>query len=210
MSDKRIHWNPEKKAAAVTAYIALGNSELVEAITKIPAGTIRAWRRMEWWKELEGVLREEEHSTLDSKLRKVVEKSLELVMDRLENGDFVFDQKTSQCIRRPVNLKDVHKVSTETIDRREILKKFSVKAINKPSLENHIKELAAQFEQFTKSLRRPREVDVIDVEVITDAEKTRLQIGVPELSRNTGTDQKALTAQPSPSGDGAHVGETSQ
>ena len=64
MSDKRIHWNPEKKAAAVTAYIALGNSELVEAITKIPSGTIRAWRRMEWWKELEGVLREDRKSVV--------------------------------------------------------------------------------------------------------------------------------------------------
>ena len=208
MSDKRHHWKPEKKAAAVTAYIALGNSELVEALTKIPAGTIRAWKRMEWWKELEGVLREEEHSTLDSKLRKVVEKSLDLVMDRLDNGDFVFDQKSGQCIRKPVNLKDVHKVSVETIDRREILKKFSVKAIAKPSLENHIKELAAQFEQFTKSLRRPREVDVIDVEVIKDAETTQFSSRVRSLPGQAGSDQKALTAQPSPSGDGANTGET--
>ena len=210
MSDKRIHWNPEKKAAAVTAYIALGNSELVEAITKIPSATIRAWRRMEWWKELEGVLREEEHSTLDSKLRRVVEKSLELVMDRLENGDFVFDQQSGQVVRKPVNLRDVHKVSTETIDRREILKRFSVKAIEKPSLENHIKELAAQFEQFTKSLRRPREVDVIDVEVITDAEKTRLPSGIRSLPGQAGSDQEQIRTQPSPSSNGAHVGETSQ
>ena len=208
MSQTRIHWPIEKKAAAVTAYIALGNSELVEAITKIPSATIRAWRRMEWWKELEGVLREEEHSTLDSKLRKVVEKSLDLVMDRLDNGDFVFDQKSGQCVRKPVNLKDVHKVSTETIDRREILKKFSVKAIEKPSLENHIKELAAQFEQFTKSLRRPREVDVIDVEVIKDAETTQLQTRIQPISFETGTDQKQIGTQPSSSGNGTNARET--
>ena len=152
---------------------------------------------MEWWKELEGVLREEEHSTLDSKLRKVVEKSLDLVMDRLDNGDFVFDQKSGQCVRKPVNLKDVHKVSVETIDRREILKKFSVKAIAKPSLETHVAQLAEEFAKFTRTLREG-----------VERRGEELQARVSVISGDTGTDQKALTAQPSPSGDGANTGET--
>ena len=197
MSDKRLHYSPEKKAQVVTAYIALGNAELVEAITKVSASTIRGWKRQEWWKELEGVLREEEHSTLDSKLRKVVEKSLDLVMDRLDNGDFVFDQKSGQCVRKPVSLKDVHKVSTETIDRREILKRFSVKAIAKPNLEHHVAQLAEQFAQFNKTLREG-----------VERRGQELQARISVLPRDTGTDQTALTAQPSPSGDGADVRET--
>jgi len=193
MADKRHHWSPEKRAQVVTAYIALGNSELVEAITKVPAGTVRKWKTEDWWKELEGILREEEHFTLDSRLRKVVEKSLDLVMDRLDNGDFYFDQKTGKVERKPVNLRDVHKVSAETIDRRALLAKFSSKAMDKPSLEEHVKKLAEEFAKFTQTLKGVRD-------------GTGLQEGVQNLPGQAGTDQESVPAEPSALGSGESSG----
>jgi hypothetical protein len=51
-------WSESKKLEAVTTYLAVGNSKMVEAITRIPAGTIRKWRTEGWWHELEGLLKE--------------------------------------------------------------------------------------------------------------------------------------------------------
>ena len=193
MADKRTHWSAEKRAQVVTAYIALGNSELVEAITKVPAGTVRKWKREDWWMELEGILREEESFTLDAKLRKVVDKSLDLVMERLENGDFVFDQKTGEVTRKPVNLRDVHKVSAETIDRRALLAKFSNKAVDKPSLEDHVKKLAEEFAKFTQTLRG-----------VPNAQE--LQERVREVPREAGADQESSSTEQSPLDDGKEDG----
>ena len=59
---------------------------------------------------------------MDTKLTKIVDKSLDAVLDRVENGDFIYDQKSGQIKRRPAALRDIHRVATDTLSKRELLR----------------------------------------------------------------------------------------
>lgn len=143
-------WPMEKRVEAVTAYIALGKSNLVEAVTGVPPGTIRQWKTQDWWRELEYQLREEDNLELDAKLKKIVNKSLDAVLDRLENGDFFYDVKTGRIDRMPAKLRDVAKVSADAVDKTLLLQKFNKKVEDTPKLDDHLKKLAQEFANIIK------------------------------------------------------------
>ena len=115
-------YSPDKKAEVVGAYLALGNASLVEAVTKVAAGTIRAWRTNQWWRHLEAGIRDEENLQLDVRLTKVVGRTLDLLEDRLSSGDYMYDPKSAQLIRKPVNADTLNKISADMFDRRQILR----------------------------------------------------------------------------------------
>lgn len=138
-------WPYEKRVEVISAYIATGSSKLVESLTGVANGTVRQWRCQDWWKELEAQMRSEGNMELDAKLRKLVDKSLDAVMDRLENGEFIFNVKTGKVDRMPAKLRDVAKVASEAIDKSVLLQKFTRNVEELPKLDDHLKKLAAEF-----------------------------------------------------------------
>lgn len=145
-------WSQGQKIEAVQAYIVFGKAPQVEAVTGIPRGTIAQWRTQEWWKELESELRSEDDIELSGRLKRTLDKSLEVVTDRLEHGDFSYDQKTGTLIRKPVSMRDAHQVTKDLIDKRRVLD-------NKPThiTENRVEDrllvLAQKFEEFASSFK---------------------------------------------------------
>ena len=115
-------WSQEARIAAVSQYLVLGNMALVSATTGVPHQLLRAWKQQPWWAETEAQVRATENLQVDNKLTKIVDKSLDVVMDRIENGEFVYNQKTGAIIRKPVNMKDVAKVSVDMLSKRELLR----------------------------------------------------------------------------------------
>lgn len=143
-------WSPEKRVEVVTAYLALGKSNLVEAVTGVPPGTVRQWKTQDWWKDLESELSNEQNIELDAKLKKVVNRSLDAVMDRLEHGDFFFNVRTGQIERTPAKLRDVAKVAGDAIDKSVLMQKVVRKLEEAPKLDDHLKGLAEQFARIVK------------------------------------------------------------
>jgi hypothetical protein len=159
----------------ITAYIALGKSNLVEAVTGVPPGTVRQWKTQDWWRELEYQLRDEGNLELDAKLKKIVNKSLDGVLDRLEHGDFFYDVKTGRIDRMPAKLRDIAKVSADAIDKSVLLQKFTRKVEETPKLDDHLKKLAAEFAAIIQGTAN----------AVHDQRKEGLQEGTPvgEASR---------------------------
>ena len=165
-------WDDKKKLEAVTTYLAAGTLELTSAITNIPTQTLRNWKRTDWWKKYTEELQYEDNIKLDAKLEKIMNKSLDAVLDRVENGDVMYDPRTGKQIRIPAKLRDVQKVTTDIIDKRQFLRK-----VNKPEVEkheqitaDHLVQLAQAFAQFANGNKAPpKEVNIIDSEVIEDA-----------------------------------------
>lgn len=79
-----------------------------------------------------------------------MDKALDSVMDRLENGEFIYDEKTGKVKRVPAKMRDTNKVLTDMIDKRALIKK-----VNKPQEEtkaitaDHLVRLAEAFAKFT-------------------------------------------------------------
>jgi hypothetical protein len=154
MSDKNHKegewWSDAKRIEVVTTWLALGKIPLVSSCTGVPEGTIRQWRTQPWWKELEISIQTETDQELDAKLAKRIDKALDVIWDRLEHGDFLYDPKSGEFIRKPVNMKDVNKVMIDMVDKRLLLRKQPKEQQSQEAVGDILKNLAKEFEQMAK------------------------------------------------------------
>lgn len=163
---KEKHYSDSQKLEAVTTWLALGNLRLTAAVLKIGEPTIRLWRSKDWWKELETELRLQEDLQLSNRLQKIITKSFDQVEDRLSNGDYIYDQKSGQLVRKPVSMKDAHKVAVDLVDKREFLINKMPQTITKDAIDDKLLKLAEKFAQIAQSMKAPVEVtDVVFGEI---------------------------------------------
>ena len=123
-------------------------------------------------------------------------------MDRLDNGDYLYDPKTGTFIRKPVSMKDTWKVSTEMIDKRLLLRKQPKEQASQEAVGDILKNLAKEFADMARKKVKDKTSEEVNgaqrhgIEPSTQ-ESTELQIGVQELSGETGTDQESVPSEPS-------------
>jgi hypothetical protein len=146
-------WTDQKRIEVVTSYMALGSPALVEAVTGVPRATISSWKQEVWWKDLVHEIQGEEDVKLDRRLEKIVDRSLDAVVDRIENGDFDIDRKTGEIRRIPTKLKDLHRVSVDLIDKRALLRSRQSTKRNEAVEGDRLLKLAEQFAQFARALK---------------------------------------------------------
>lgn len=151
-------WPWEKKYEVVTQWLVLGNIRLVSELTKVPDHTIRTWKTQEWWGELVASIKQEQQIKTSSKLSRIIEKSLDAVEDRLENGEMVVDRKTGEILRRPVVLKDAAKAANDLLARQAILEKNSgVSSETNESMQDILANIAKEFKKFNKEVNKTLE-----------------------------------------------------
>ena len=172
---KGKHWSDSQKLEAVQTYLMLGSVRMTSAALKIPEITLKVWRASTWWKDLESELKIQDELQLSTRLKKIAEKSFAAVEDRLEHGNFVFDQKTGKIRRIPVNLKDAHKVALDSIQQKELIGKKHVEVANDGQIMNKLEQLANKFAEMAtdkfkqikdenRTLELVEEVDYIEGE----------------------------------------------
>ena len=162
-------WSQEKKIQTVTTYLALGNAPMTEAVTGVPRGTIRQWKLQQWWKDLESDIRNEEDSELDVKLSKIIDKSLDAVLDRVENGDFLFDSKTNKFVRKPVHMRDALNAVTQIFDKRNLLRGKPTSRVEKQNVTDNLAKLAEEFAKFARSKTIQGEVIAEDIGTVGES-----------------------------------------
>lgn len=140
----------------------------------IPYDTLTAWRYQTWWDRIASEIRTEGHLELSNKLKKVAEKALETTLDRLDNGEWILNQKTGELVRKPVSMKDAHKVAESMIDRALDLEKKPVDEAHNQKVENTLAQLAENFARMAMGLKPIK--DTIEYEDVTDA----VQVGETE------------------------------
>jgi transposase-like protein len=206
-------WSREAKIQAVSQYLVLGNMALVSATTGIPHQLLRAWKQQPWWKETEVEVRATENLEMDNKLSKIVDKSLDAVLDRIENGEFVYNQKTGMMVRKSVTMKDAAKVSVDLLSKRELLRGNATerKETTQISVAEQLKELALEFAKWQKPQAKQQDVlDVETVEIIEQDEddaiyeerETGLQEGSGSLYEQASSEEEACGTERSSGGDG--------
>lgn len=164
------HWPDKKKIEVVTTWLALGKVPMVEGVTGVPQATIRQWKMQPWWKEMVDQIQTESNQELDTKLSKIIERSLDAVNERIEGGEFILDSRTGQVKRIPVKMKDVHRVAVDLLDKRDLLR--GRPAQEKAELQNKdiLKKLADQFADWVKlNMKQPKVID-IEGEVVSSSQ----------------------------------------
>ena len=168
----RKRWGDQQKIEAVSTYVVLGGNATQTAIAlQIPAETLRIWTKTQWWKDLYDEIKQQENIELSHKLQKIVTRSLALVEDRLENGDFFYDQKTGKVVRKEVSLRDAHEVMKSSFNMKESIEKPQTVALEENSINDKLAALAKQFEQFAVAQKEKPAINVTDVVFVENKEE---------------------------------------
>lgn len=144
------HWKESKKIEAVTTYLSTGNLTETARILAVPIRTLESWKISDWWKEMVARIQADEDQQLDAKTSKAINKALDGLMDRIEHGEYVYDQKTGQLKRAPAKLRDLNTAFNHLLDKRQLLRNKPTKIIEQQSTAIALQNLAAQFANFTK------------------------------------------------------------
>jgi hypothetical protein len=176
-------WDDKKKVEVVTTYLALGKVPMVESVTGVPRATIRQWKLQPWWTELVSQIQEESSQELDTKLTRIIDKSLDTVNERIDNGEFILDSKTGTVKRVPVKLKDVHKVASDLLDKRDLVRGRPSQRGESTQTVDILVKLAQQFQSWVQK-HEPRVIEG-EVVAIHDQREEGLQEGVQQVPLQT-------------------------
>lgn len=89
MGEHRHHYTDEEREQAVRAYLALGSYQKAEDMTGVTWQAIALWKHRDpqWWDEMVGKIQAEMEERYRAGWRNVLTKSLDVMQDRLENGN---------------------------------------------------------------------------------------------------------------------------
>lgn len=159
-------WSDKQKLETVQTYLMLGNAAMTARVLKIPEDTVYRWRKSAWWKEIEGELRVQDELQLSARLKKIVVSSLDAVEERLEHGDYVYDQKSGQMRRKPVSMKDAHKVSMDLIEKKHLIDNRNAPSASEEQMQDKLLKMMIQFSEFAQGkLKENNTIEVEDVEI---------------------------------------------
>ena len=161
------HWKEAKRIEAVVTYLANGNLAETSRQLGVPISTMEMWKRAEWWKDLVEKIQAEEDQQLDAKTSKIINKALENIMDRIENGEDIYDQKTGKIKKMPVKLRDLNVAFNSLLDKRQLLRNKPTKIVEQHSTATQLQNLAEQFAKFVeKKIEEPPTQHYIDGDTV--------------------------------------------
>jgi hypothetical protein len=103
---------------------------------------------------------------MNTKLSKIVDKSLSVIEDRLENGDIILNNKTGDLIRKPVSLKDANSVTKDLLAHQIRVEELTNKMeVQKETVADQLKLLAQEFSKWSRKLVQTNATDVLFKEI---------------------------------------------
>lgn len=155
-------WDQKKKIETVTTFLATGNASITSGIVNVPYATVLNWKRQDWWKDVVAQIRSDGALELNARLAKIVDKSISAINDRIDNGEYIYDQKRGQIERVPVKLRDLHRVTTDLIDKQQILQDRENRTLTtETSLEDRLVKIAETFVRNIGKEPRMKEVNEV-------------------------------------------------
>jgi hypothetical protein len=156
------YYNLEQKTDACAMYCVYGDTDQVSELTGIPAKFLREWKSEPWWTEIQKKVFIEQNEKLAGRITGVLDKSLEHLVDRLDNGDFLWDVRKSKLVRKPVDTKVLATVFNTLVSRRQLIRGEPTSITTQVGVDDRLKLLAQQFEKFAAA----KEVEQIAPTVI--------------------------------------------
>jgi hypothetical protein len=162
----RRNWSEAKRIEFITTYLAMGNFAQTCAVTRIPLHTAHNWRKQPWWKEFVAQVQAEGDVEVDTKISKIVSRTLAQLEDRVEHGDHILDSRTGEVRRIPVKLRDLTGTTTQLLQRREVIRKAPAAAEQAEATQDRLNKLAEQFTRMVQGVTNKINEKVIEGEII--------------------------------------------
>ena len=123
-----------------------------------------------------------ENQKTDNKMSRVIEKTLDMLVSRIEEGDYQYDQKTGRLVKVPLKARDLERVVGGLFDKRQLIRKqpTNIKASDLGQADR-LAQLATQFAQLVGQKVEPEKLvneyiegecsDITDVENLNERTK---------------------------------------
>lgn len=161
-SEKHARYSDAQKLEAAKLWLLVGNNTVVAATLSINLDTLMYWKSQNWWKNIIEDLRHESSIKLSNKLKSIAEKSMTLVEDRLENGDYVLNQKTGEMVRKPMAGKDAARIASDFVDKA--IRIETAPREEESAVVGRLEDLAKRFEELASKKQPIQVTDVITIE----------------------------------------------
>jgi hypothetical protein len=165
-------WPEHKKIEAATLYAALGNARRVAELSKIPLGTIERWCTEDWWLMTLSKVRREQAEEMDAKTTKIIDKALDKIVERIDDGDYIYDIKRGKAVPVPVSARDLTIVAGTIFDKRQLIRGEATKITKAVNSEEFLEKLADKFVEFSKNKltnkRPPETLEIEDAQVVNE------------------------------------------
>lgn len=154
MENKWAPHSDEKKYQAVVSYTQVGSLRAVSLAMGIPYQTIKEWHGKDWWKSIEDDILSQKKVKLTGQIEKVRDKAVNVVEDRLDNGDYFYDQKSGELIRRPVSADSAARILSSTMTasiKLEELRQNEKRIETQEKTQDRLTKLKLEFAKFAKA-----------------------------------------------------------
>lgn len=169
---KRLLRSDSTKVEVVKTFLALGgNLQLTAGSCGIPHRTLQNWKATDWWKNLVSELKKADKLELSAKTKTIVERSMELLLDRIENGDAFFNQKTGEVQRKPVSAAALNQIAKDMMDRKLILDKAFEETIPETTKGDKLAALAERFAKLAEATLENKKPTIEVTDVVFAEEK---------------------------------------
>lgn len=145
------YFNLEQKTDACALYCVYGDIDQVSEMTGIDPKFLRQWKDEPWWTEIQKKVFVEQNEKLASRISGVLDKSLEHLVDRLDNGDYLWDVRKSKLVRKPVDTKVLSNLFNNLVTRRQLIRGEPTSITSQVAVDDRLKLLAQQFEKFSNA-----------------------------------------------------------
>lgn len=163
-SPKEIPW--DKKVEFATRWLALGNMRLAAELTGVSLHTARDWKKTEWWDNLIRDLKQEQRVEAQTRLGRIAASALDIMEDRLANGEYILNNKTGELIRKPVGLRDANQAANNLLTQQARLEEMNQRQVHvSDSVGDVLKQLAGEFAKFNRNQKTKDAVEIAYKEV---------------------------------------------
>lgn len=182
-------WSWSDKTEAAKKYMLLGNMRIVSELTGISYNTLCDWRKQDWWVSLIDEIKAAQKAKRNTKMNEVIDDSMEIIHDRILNGDFILNNKTGEIQRKPVALRDIGNLANQLLTRQAQLEEITNRMENnKETVQETLKALAKEFAKWQRITNKNQAEDA--VYAIHDERQEGLQEGSSEVYIETGSEEK--------------------
>jgi hypothetical protein len=81
----------------------------------------------------------------------VLDNSLTHIVDRLDNGDYLWDVRKSKLVRKPIDTKVLSNLFNTLVHRRQLIRGEPTNITSQVAVDDRLKLLAQQFEKFANA-----------------------------------------------------------
>lgn len=155
-------WPQDKKIEAATVFAVTRNFERTSDLVKMPVATLKRMATEAWWFETIEKVKKGRNDALDAKITETLDHTLDLIQDRVLNGESHYNSKKEEIYKLPLKAKDAAIVTSILFDKRQLIRGEATTRTEAVTSEQKLLALKDNFEKLARSKQINPNSEVID------------------------------------------------